>query len=68
MKTQSSHWWTTAFHVEWIVLFMILLLGGFLVSPGNLWASPRMAIYALIVTVTTYFLVRLLHRGTTGHG
>lgn len=68
MKTQTSNWWMTAFHLEWILVFMILLLGWFLVSPDNLWAHPITAIYALFVAVATYFVVRLLHHGRPTKG
>jgi len=65
MNTPSSHWWTTAFHVEWILLFVILSLGWFVVGPDNLWAQPIMAIYALFVATAIYVVVRLMHHGAT---
>lgn len=68
MKTQANNWWTTAFHVEWILLFMILALGWFVVSPDNLWARPIMAIYALFVATATYVVVRLMHHASTKRG
>ena len=65
MKTQTSNWWMTVFHLEWILVFMILLLGWFLVSPDSLLVRPIMAMYALFAAVATYVVVRLLHRRPT---
>ena len=67
MNTQSSHWWTTAFHVEWILLFAILSLGWFVVTPDNLGSRPILAIYALFVATATYAVVRLMHHGWAKH-